>query len=752
MAVIPVLKQNSSVSYQKQRSTLYGWFLLLLTISLVIFALWLPFGFSLTALIEEWGVLGTYISHGLYFIVDLTSPLAAHSSRPLTVFPHSLAYYLDANSFDYWHVLLILSLLIKGFAFAYLIEKITGSLRWASLAGILLIIYPADTMQIAFRGFHINWALSSVLLGSCFFMMATQTERLIRYLIACFLAAGLMFSAICMYEAAIPLLALPFLILYAKEGFRRSYQCLWNRKILILGWIASLAIYLLYLHYIKSKINTYQSSLIDGRSFWQLITQTPYSKLFSIGALRGLMGGWFDAFSILFKEFSFYGYIYLLLITSCICGLLLLAKPLAQNEQDNQLSVSLLRLGVAGFLLLLLGYSLFLFLPSHMATTQRTFLFASPGSVMVWLVTLMLMAKRARKTAFFLSFMLICAGFAAQLFYFHHYMKISTTQRSLLKEIVENFDGRNEKTLLILDKTSQLNYTWMFLVSDLQFALSYLYNHSFTNPILVCRLPGESWQLPGTRAGSCVEKEDNWVFSYPNDFPNKAQSPDKLISKKDLFVLTIKPDGRVHPDPNLEAHRYDLYHGQSQRALRFRNILTEKTWLSYFNPIWKTPTSDRFQWNFGDWWGLEDTISGNGWGEAQWLINIFHHKAIAWKIAKDANLQFKLRPTSDFYQLKIRLANMVNENVRNSLKIRINEHEVSFRWLDFESNPFVPNSMVLVATIPSKDLRFGVNSIVFNSEVVKEYYGLSFQLASIDLFPINSLNKNNINTDIKDKA
>lgn len=754
-----MLEQNPSSSALKQRNAFfYRWLLLLLALSLVLFALWLPFGFSLTALIEEWGVLGTYISHGLYFIADLASPLAAHSSRPLTVFPHSLAFYLDANSFNYWHALLILSLFTKGFAFGYLIEKITGSMRWALLAGILVIVYPADTMQITFRGIHINWALSLLLLASCFFIMATQSERLIRYLSSCFLAALLLFAAICMYEAAIPLLVLPFFILYIKEGFRGSCQRLWNRKILVLSWISSLVLYLLYLHHVKLEINTYQTSLIAGRSFWAFITQTPYSKLFSIGALRGLLGGWFDAFGMLFKEYTVYGYAYLLLIIGCLYGLFFSVNSCSEeNNQDNSLTRSgLLRLGISGFLLLLLGYSLFLFLPSHMATTQRTFLFTSPGGVMVWLVPLMLIARQARKTAFFLSFLLVLAGLAAQLFQFHHYVKLSTVQRTLLKDIVENFDGRQKKTLLIVDKTNQINYLWMLLVPDLQGGLSYFYNHSFVNPILVCRFQGKGWQLGEARkSGSCVEHEDNWSFSYPDDYSAKEQPSDKIIPKKDLFVLTIEPDGTVIADPKLDAYRHNLYYGQSQTALRFRNILVEKNWLSYFNPIWKTLAADHYQWNFGSWWGLDSPIAGNGWYETEWQINNFRHKAVAWKIAKDANLQFNLKPSAESYQLRVCLTQMLNMNVRNSLKISINDHEVPFHWLELKPspNPAIPPVLELVATIPRKDLVVGINSIVFDSEVIKEFYGLSFQLVSIDLFPINSsLNKSNINSDKKDKA
>lgn len=740
MVPTPKFEQNSLPSLKTQKRDSYGWFLLLLTLSLVIIALWLPFGFSLTALLEEWGILGIYTIRGLFFIVDTSSPLAIHASRPLTVFSHAFAYYLDANSFDYWHALSILCLLIKGFAFGYLIKKITHSFQWALLAGILVIVYPADTMQMALRGIHINLALSLVLLASCFFIKGSEIKQSwISYLIFSTLAAGLMFAAICMYEAAIPLLLFPFLVIYSKEGFRHSSQHLWNRKILVISWITGLLVYLFYLHSINSKINTYQNDLIGSRDFWEFLTQTSFSKLFSVGALRALLGGWVDAFGMFLKEFGAYGYLYLLLIVSCIYGFVLLAKSVShKNSEDSRIRESL-RLGMSGFILLLAGYSPFLFLPSHMATTQRTFLFASPGAAMVWLAFLMLIAYRARKTALFFGFILVLVGSAAQLHQFHHYSQISNTQRTLLKGIVENFDAeRKDKTLLIIDKTNQLNYVWMLLISNLQGALSYFYNHEI-NPIIVCRYPGNSWQLY-TKPGTCIEQENSWSFLSPEEDDGKATAPEKTLLKKDLVVLTIQPDGKIIADPALESYRHNLYQGQNEISLRFRNILTEKTWPSHFSWIWKTPASDRFQWSFGNWWGLENPIPGNGWREAEWLVNNFQHKALSWKIAKDANLQFSLTPSADLYKLRIRLVNILNEKVRNSLQIRINDHEVPFRWLKPKPKADIPNSIELIATVPREDLLSGINSIVLRSDTIKEYYGLSFQLASIKLLP-NSSNK-----------
>ncbi|PJE18140.1 hypothetical protein, partial [Legionella sp.] len=145
-------------------------------------------------------------------------------------------------------------------------------------------------------------------------------------------------------------------------------------------------------------------------------------------------------------------------------------------------------------------------------------------------------------------------------------------------------------------------------------------------------------------------------------------------------------------------------------------------------------------------------IPGNGWDEALWMINNFQHKALAAKIAEDANLLFNLRPSADSYQLRARLANIINENIRSTIKIQINGHDIAFRWLDPDPKAEIPNSIEILATVPRQDLLSGVNSLVFSSEIVKEYYGLSFQLVSINLSPLDPTAAKDVNSEKKDKT
>ena len=508
---------------------------------MIVFAIWLPFGFNLIGLIEEWSILGLFTNHGLFFIVDTTGPLAGHALRPLTVFPQAVAYFLDPNSFNYWHVLLIMALVTKSLASSTLFWQATGSLRWSIVMGLMVIIYPADTMQLALRAIHINCALALLLLACTLFITAFQTsKRLATYTLGC-VAGFCLWAALNMYEAALPLVILPFLIMYVRNGFHASLKRWWARKGLIIIWLLSIGIYLVYVAVISKTITSYQLDIINNKNFLEVFLLS-YPKLFNPGMLRSLIGGWFDAIRILCKELSVIGYVYILSAISFVGVILtyLLNKNnqalINQNESNSK--GLLIRLTVIALLIALLGYLPFIFSTSHVLISQRTYLFATPGAAMFWVALLMCLAQWQKITALIVTFLFFAIGLGAQIFQFHHYVQLAETQRSLLRNIVTNFDGApNNKTLIILDESNQLTYTWMLLWDNLKYALTYFYGHSI-NKIEVCQMPDKAWKLREEtlgRSGLCIEKENQWVFQAP---------------------ATISGPGYTSPPPNLQIKQF----------------------------------------------------------------------------------------------------------------------------------------------------------------------------------------------------
>lgn len=711
------------------------WLALLSPSLFIVLALWLPFGFELSGLIEEWDVLGLFTTHGLFFVADATSPLAAHSLRPLTILPHAIAYFLDSNSFDYWHVLLMLALAIKGGASSYLAWKSTRSLGWAMVMGVLVLVYPADTMQLSFRGLHINLALALLLLAASLHVAAYDQQR--RAISCCLgiVSAGILLACVLMYEAALALMPLPFLVMFARDGIRGTWQSLRARPELALSWMAGAGLFVAYVLLAASHGASYQSNIATSRGTIAILYDA-LPKLFSIGVLRGLLGGWFDALRMTWTEFS--SYTFIILVSLACAGLIQFRANIFPGiESQNSKSFPLgwrpvLRLGMVGMLLLLLGYAPYLFSNAHLAISQRTFLFATFGAALVWLALLIMLAKLAKWLAEMAAFGLLLLGFGAQLFQFHHYVEIAATQRTLLRSIVENFDGNlGSKTLVILDASNRLNHTWM-LRDNLGWALSYLYKHPI-KLVEICLMPDGGWQRFDAlaRMGRCIEGKDHWTFQAARPvtgpgLPLPSPSPDLKIAKNKIVSLTINADGSISHDPVLDTYRGRLQRGKDDAALRYRHILARKPWSLGFRQFQNEEIQDRYRWDFGKWWSLELPTRGSGWRESDWQINHFRHQASAWKSQERSTLLFDFAPTDKTYRVEGQFDVIIDQAIRDSLRIRLNGRDLTHRWGDggrFE------------VMIPAGLLISGPNTIEFNSATDSNYYGLS---AKLDWFEVRA--------------
>lgn len=707
----------------------FKWALILSIISLL-FVLWFPFGFSLTGLIEEWGILNLFKNYELLFIANSDSAMSVHSLRPLTVLPHAIAYWLDPNSFHYWHMLTILSFIIKGISISFLIWEITKSKYWTILAGLLILIYPADTMQLSFRALHINWSLSLLLLSSALFIAAIRiNEKFNRYLIT-LTSASLLWVSIAMYEASLALIGLPFFILYIQNGARKSLAIFIARKRFIAIWLISIVLYLIYVVVVSSKIVSYQKSLMGNQSILS-ITLNTYPKLFSPGLLRSLIGGWFDAIRIFLKEIGFLGYVYLFTSILLIVSLVnyLLKNELHWTKEPSVKSIILVRLVIVGVFLILLGYLPYLASNSHLLISQRTFLFIAPGAVMFWIGLLMLFQKWKKKLAFLCSILMLTMGLSFQLFQFHHYLELSERQCIILRQIVAQVDNKLlPKHLIILDENNQLNHTWMLFQDILQAALGYFFETHIN--LDVCHMPQKTWVTskdPFKRAGKCIEEKDKWVFREPPSVtgPNYLYSKveeDKIILKKDAIVVGVKATNSKLLS-NLKNKEDSHLHNIENK--RYQGILMPSAWTEYFNRLWRIDLS-KYAWSFGNWWSMELPVRGSGWQEASWTVRQFYHTASSWKTQENASLLFDLNPKKQPYILKGRFEHILNERVRNSIQIFVNNHPILLE-LD-EKGEFK-------AEIPFNFLLAGANTLIFQSVTVPDYYGLSLSLASVEIFP-----------------
>ena len=694
---------------------------------IVVLLIWLPFGFTLIGLIEEWNVLGLFSNNALFFVADVNSLMSAQAGRPLTIFPHAIAYYLDQNSFFYWHVLLMLALIIKGSAAGQLIWKTTDSLSWAVVMAMLVILYPADTMQLSFRALHINLALALLLVASSIFMVAyEENKRPIAYMLA-IVATGLSFAAICMYEAALFLAPLPFLLLFAKSGLNAYWQQLRTKVGLLLTWSVAPALYVGYFVWVSHKVVSYQSQLMGDNKHIIASLRKAIPVLIKIGALRSLVGGWFDALRIVLTEYN--SYTYLFVATLLIMSVVLFSKKYKQNDIVITNSHFLLRLALVGFILLILGYAPTLLIASHLNICQRTFLFASPGAALLWVVVLIYIARSANWLAWLMASIFIFFGFGMQIFQFNHYIQLGEKQRTTLKSIIENINVDTKgKTIVIRDESNMIGHTWMLMGGNLPYQLSYFYGHPI-KAVEVCRMPSHEWQHRDRigRSGTCVETKNEWVFKEPEPLSglvviHPAKPIDIKLKKSDVITITVQANGLVLSNPDNYVYQDKLRTDNSLVALRYRGILAEKPWPLHLISFKDQAITDYYKWSFGKWWSLELPIRGTGWREAEWNVNKFYHEASAWQSQGNSSLYFEFLPTKDHYVLTAKFVRhrKLHIDIRASTYVRINQINIPLHWnsaTEFE------------ATIPSGVMVAGLNRIDFNSKIDPTYYGLSSKLA-----------------------
>ena len=370
-----------------------------------------------------------------------------------------------------------------------------------------------------------------------------------------------------------------------------------------------------------------------------------------------------------------------------------------------------------------------------MAISQRTFLCATIGAAMFWVAMLILASRASKIFAKIIVMCLIFIGLGAQLFQFHHYSNISDTQRQLLKNIVENFDGNlSDKTLLILDESNQLNHIWMFLTENLYGAMAYMYGHPIS-AIEVCYMPSQEWQFADDlgRKGRCESSANDWSFHPPEavsgpGYVTKSVQLNKIINKDKIISITIKPNGSVDLNPKLDQYRKNLIHDDSSLAMRYRGVLATQPWVLQPVMFKDQLPSNSYRWDFGNWWSLEIPIRGSGWREAEWEVGYFKHKSSAWKTQKKAVLNFDLLPKNGKYILRGKFDMILNPTIKQSVKVNLNKKNINYQWI---------SNGLFEAEIESNLLQSGINEIEFESEIDSKYYGLSIKLDWFELKPKN---------------
>jgi hypothetical protein len=370
-----------------------------------------------------------------------------------------------------------------------------------------------------------------------------------------------------------------------------------------------------------------------------------------------------------------------------------------RQRNGTQIPVSVtLRWLMAGIIAGILGYLPYLSSLSHIYITQRTYLFATIGAVIVFAGMLALAMRRFPRSSGALAIIMVCIGLHAQWVQFKHYDILSKRQKAVLASILEELPNAPAgKQILILDSSGITGNTWMLRGELMQSALTYLYGQQIS--VQICagredRLEWKSFNVQKTGAlGTCKKIETGYEVGG-----QVLQKP-MLFFHEDLVVLRLNPDGTV-----VTEHVKDK--ASTTLTQRWSGILG--CWpSSTCRANSRSLPTNFFEYDFGKWWSLEDAQWGVGWRDAEWTLGL-QPRSFSWKQNDFASLSFILRPDKSSYEIELKLLTWVSRDAHDSINVRINGHDVPVTW----STPHD-----LTGIVEYSWLNEGVNELSFISAV-----------------------------------
>lgn len=688
---------------------------------LVVSAIWLPFGFEMGGLIEEWGLLGLYAKYGHFYLSGREGLLPSFAMRPFTFLVPGLANQLSKHSFVPWHVLLILALMLKGAMGGWLAWRLSQSKMLGAVAVLLFILYPADTMHVSLRSLHIVWAITLVMLGACALIVAMEREggEWAAATLAV-IAALLAVSGVAMYEAALAMLLFIPGYFFVQLGAGAALAVARRKFWVWLPFGVVLALYAAYLMKVSSG-SSYQGSLVGGGSILGLLAAA-WPKLFTVGALHAVWGGWVDAFQLMLDQPN--GNRLYLLASTLVLFAAVMSMSLPTSHQTGDLrSGKAFRVVLVGCIMVLAGYFPYLLSSHHLAINQRTFLAATPGATLIWLGVLALVIVLSRKVMLLMSFVAVFLGLNFQLNQFSHYQDLSDVQRKLLGEVASQYGQREgSPSIVVRDHSNLLGHTWMFLPENLGHALSYIVGRP-VGPLEICRQPAGEWMRRDGlgRTGHCYVADGHWVFEAapPVAGPGIPLSREPRAMTKWPLSATVTLDVGQDMLPVSGGFPGPLHTSTSKQDPANPTGLYEVQW-PLKGMLWQSArrVHECYRWDFGDVWSLDLPIRGNGWREAEWEVSGLRKMSAAWKTDQYGSLYFDLLPKEGSYRLRFQMAAIANESVLNSLVLLVNGVQLPINRRDLEGD----------ATIPVGVLKNGLNVVVFQSDVPSDYYGVSIKL------------------------
>jgi hypothetical protein len=414
-----------------QRTTLTAIF----AITLISIALWLPFGFKTTGLVEEWPLADAFNEGHRLLFIDQHSIYHEHATRPFSFVPFSLAYLLDPNSFVGLNLLLLTLFIARGlFAYLLLRQLLPNRDTLAFFAAVIFLLYPADTGWFALRAINVQFAITWYL-AAAYLLLVYFEKPSAKLLVFMWFA---IIVGVLTYEIVYPVIAITPLLLLYKE--RRL-----NRRVIVTAFLwylfpilAGLRILFILL---TPDTTLYTTSVISQTLRIDLIPQRIAHVYW-----RSFAGGWLEALNYLQRP-----PLQVLLalasaaISFAVLNRLMLRSPIGDRTRIFR-PILLFGFGIA---FILVGFSPFLLSSVKSAETWRTFYLPSFGAAMciALIIDRLVSWKRIGQiVAAILIFVTAASAYQQHEFY----ANLSLEQQRLLGEILHLAPAIDDNTTVVV--------------------------------------------------------------------------------------------------------------------------------------------------------------------------------------------------------------------------------------------------------------------------------------------------------------
>jgi len=465
----------------------------------LVVSLWLPFGWKVTGLYEEWFYMSyTDAGRPLRMLYD---PPSNESYRPLTLAPYVLGYVLTPNSFLGFNIVAALCLLGKGTAMYSLVRLLVPDSRaLAFVSGALLVVYPADRALLTLRTTNLHAGVFLLLVALNLLIVAWQRFRWTT-LLAMLIAEGV---ALGTYDGGILLsFCGPVLLVWLRHGIDKRLVA-----VAALWWSVSLY-FLLHLILTLRDPDSYAAELLAGSGlggthFVEIVRSWAYSV--TRAYVRNFGTGWYEALRGLDWRDP-----YLQLSAGLTVFVIIPAIWLhSRREEEGKPVVDTKRylvLGSLGVTAVLPGFATYL--PTVWRNSSwRVFLYSSIGAALAVGVACFLFARvfgQWQRVVFVgLSSLLVGIATHHALVQHHGYFEYTQRQQQVLASIVSEAPHFEPGTaVLLVDRTpTEAAKAWSMcaIISNcVEWALRYIY----ADPTLRVRYCAPGYRPRGQFSEEC---------------------------------------------------------------------------------------------------------------------------------------------------------------------------------------------------------------------------------------------------------